>query len=73
MDASLSYIGKKKKGKPKSQSKKATISLTEFLADVPSNSPTAPPYRTKSWADESAELNEDGMNYIILYHQASLF
>ena len=52
--------GKKKKGKAKSQGKKGTISLNEFLADGPTTSNT-PPFRTKSWADESEELNDDGM------------
>ena len=52
--------GKKKKGKGKSQGKKATISLNEFLADSPSSSPAAP-FRTKSWADETDDLDFDGL------------
>lgn len=53
--------GKKKKGKGKGQAKKATVlSLNEFLADSPSSSPAAP-FRTKSWADETDDLDVDGL------------
>ena len=56
--------GKKKKGKGKSQGKKATISLNEFLADSPSSSP-AVPFRTKSWADETDDLDVDGKLLVV--------
>ena len=56
--------GKKKKSKGKSQGKKATISLNEFLADSPSSSP-AVPFRTKSWADETDDLDVDGKLLVV--------
>jgi translation initiation factor 4B len=55
----MADAGKKKRGKNKSQ--KTTVSLNEFLADGGSSSPL-PPLRSKSWADESAELLDDDLS-----------
>ena len=49
-------LGKKKKGKSKSK----TVSLNEFLSSDGSTPPM--PMRTKSWADETNDLEDEGMS-----------
>ena len=54
---SCQHLGKKKKGKPKSQGKKTAVSLNEFLAEGGS-SPVI--QRMSSWADQTEDLDSKG-------------
>ncbi len=51
----MQFLGKKKKSKSKTK----TVSLNEFLSGDGNTPPM--PMRTKSWADETNDLEDEGM------------